>query len=63
MKTFARLDPHLLLLGLRVATHLDDLARLDATQHRDQSALTLLLGRHAQRHFFLAFLAVVQIPV
>ncbi len=60
MQTFAELDSRFQLLGLGVAAHLHNLARLDASQHSNQPLAASALGRHVQGGFFLAFLAVVQ---
>ena len=49
--------------GLLVAPHLDDLARLDAAQDRDQAPLMPPLGRQPQRGLLLALVAVVEVVV
>ena len=63
VKAFAGLDPRLQLPGLPVAAHLDDPARLDAAQDRDQAPLLSPLGREARRGLLLARVAVVEVVV
>ncbi len=63
MKTFTWLDSQLQRLGLPATPQLDDLARLNAAQNRDQALIATVLGRQAQRRCFLTFLAVVEVLV
>lgn len=46
MQAFTWLATYLELLGLFVTPHLDDLARLNTAQNRDQPVLALLLRCH-----------------